>query len=136
MSGEIKAELWGLAGTIAFIVSAFLCLALLSGCGSVRPVPTSRVETVGRANATAKIAASAVIVSPAPSVAVRWQLPEFAGPMFTEVWASTNLATWQLKTNIAGNAVAFPATMRGEFYKIRCGYSVGNLMLFTDWARR
>lgn len=135
MKEYLKADLWGLAEMVVLIISAFLLLAL-AGCASPVVVPISQDKKVSIANATVKPVQSAVIVPHVPSVVVAWSFPVEAGLWpYVQVWASTNLATWQLKTNIAGNSVEFPATLRGEFYKIRGAYSVGQMQLFTDWAR-
>ena len=56
------------------------------------------------------------------------------GSFATEVWASTNLTTWTLKTNIAGtNRVTLPADKAREFFKIR---NRGTNGLFSDWSRK
>ena len=56
------------------------------------------------------------------------------GSFTTEVWASTNLTTWTLKTNIAGtNRVTLPADQSREFFKIR---NRGTNGTFSDWSRK
>jgi len=50
----------------------------------------------------------------------------------TEVWASTNLVTWYLKSNVVGSVATFPADLAQEFYKVRNSNQFG----VSDWARK
>lgn len=75
-------------------------------------------------------------LTPAPTprtITLQWDLNNSPVGLTTEVWSSTNLTTWTLKTNVVGtNRVTLPATNRAEFFKIRTrrGFEV------SDWARR
>jgi len=59
--------------------------------------------------------------------------PEPPGTVFTEVWASTNLVNWTLKTNVWTNTVTLPATNRAEFFKVRNRSTNGQV---SDWSRK
>ena len=51
----------------------------------------------------------------------------------TEIWSSTNLIFWSLKTNVAGtNRVTLPATNKQEFFKARNNLA-GQV---SDWSRK
>lgn len=54
----------------------------------------------------------------------------------TEVWSSTNLTTWTLRTNTSTNFISFPADKSQEFFKIRNRLQIGTNVLFSDWARK
>ncbi len=77
-------------------------------------------------------------LAPAPlprKITLLWDnAPATPGSFTTEVWASTNLTTWTLRTNVAGtNAVTLFATNRQEFFKVR---NRGTNGLFSDWSRK
>lgn len=74
-------------------------------------------------------------VAPQRTITLVWDNPpEVPGTFTTEVWATTNLTTWQLKTNVAGtNRVRLPATNRAEFFKVR---NKGTNGLYSDWSRK
>lgn len=74
-------------------------------------------------------------IAPPPVIRLEWDNPaEVPGSFTTEVWSSTNLTTWTLKTNIAGtNRVTLPADKPREFFKVR---SKGTNGLVSDWARK
>ena len=77
-----------------------------------------------------------LVVTPAPrSVTLGWTNATNNAPgTVTEVWSSTNLVNWTLKTNVAGtNHVTFLATNRQEFFKIRSRATNG---LVSEWSRK
>ena len=77
-----------------------------------------------------------LVVTPAPrSITLGWTNSNNNAPgTVTEVWSSTNLVTWTLKTNVAGtNHVTLPATNRAEFFKIRSRATNG---LVSEWSRK
>lgn len=75
------------------------------------------------------------IGNPQSSITLIWDdTSNPRGSFTTEVWASTNLSTWTLKTNIAGtNRVTLPADQSREFFKIR---NRGTNGTFSDWSRK
>ena len=79
--------------------------------------------------------ASLVLPPSLPRITLAWDNPpETPGSFTTEVWASTNLVTWQLKTNVSGtNHVTLAATNRQEFFKIRTRGTNG---MVSDWSRK
>lgn len=82
------------------------------------------------------VAEKTLTVAPPRSITLLWDNPtnDTPGSYTTEVWSSTNLTTWALKTNIAGtNRVTLPATNRAEFFKVR---NRGTNGLFSDWSRK
>ena len=77
-----------------------------------------------------------LVVTPAPrSITLGWtNATNNATGTVTEIWSSTNLVNWTLKTNVAGtNHVTLPATNRAEFFKIRSRDTNGTV---SDWARK
>lgn len=67
------------------------------------------------------------------SITLTWDKNDPDPATLTEVWASSNLTTWTLKTNVAGtNRVTLPATNRAEFFKIR--NRLGSQV--SDWSRK
>jgi len=79
--------------------------------------------------------ASLVIAPPTvKTIRLLWDNPvEPPGTVFTEVWASTNLVTWTLKTNVWTNTVTLYATNQAEFYKVRNRGTNGQV---SDWSRK
>jgi hypothetical protein len=78
--------------------------------------------------------ASLVIPPPPPVIRLAWtNPPEAPGTYYTEVWASTNLVHWTLKTNVWTNRVTLFATNRAEFFKIRNKGTNGQV---SDWSRK
>ena len=80
--------------------------------------------------------ASSLVLTPSiPRITLSWDdPPETPGSYLVEVWASTNLVTWQLKTNVTRtNRVTLPATNRQEFFKIRTHGTSG---LNSDWSHK
>jgi hypothetical protein len=79
----------------------------------------------------------ASLVIPPPTVKtirLLWDNPpEVPGTFYTEVWASTNLVHWTLKTNVWTNRVTLYATNAAEFFKIR---NKGTNGLTSDWSRK
>ena len=66
-----------------------------------------------------------------PAVVLMW---DNAPGLVAEIWSSTNLVTWTLKTNVAGtNRVTLPATNRQEFFKIRSRDTRG---IVSEWSTR
>ena len=66
-----------------------------------------------------------------PAVVLMW---DNTPGLVAEIWSSTNLVTWTLKTNVAGtNRVTLPATNLAEFFKIRSRDTNGTV---SDWARK
>lgn len=67
------------------------------------------------------------------TVTLQWDTVETDPATITEVWASTNLTIWTLRTNVAGtNRVTLPATNAAEYFKIR--NRLGDQV--SDWARK
>jgi hypothetical protein len=81
--------------------------------------------------------ADVAIFNPPPPRAVTflWDNTDNVRGSFTkEVWSSTNLTAWQLKTNLTGtNRVTLPADKAREFFKIR---NKGTNGLSSDWSRK
>jgi hypothetical protein len=79
--------------------------------------------------------ASLVIAPPhVAKIRLTWDnTTDAPGTYSTEVWASTNLVTWTLKTNVWTNTVTLYATNRAEFFKIR---NKGTNGLTSDWSRK
>ena len=50
----------------------------------------------------------------------------------TEVWSTTNLVDWELRTNVTGSNVTLAADKPQEFFKVR--NRVGNQV--SDWSRK
>ena len=74
--------------------------------------------------------------APAPrSITLGWDNPPEVPSSFTvEVWATTNLTTWTLKTNVSGtNRGTLPADKAREFFKVRSRDTNGS---FSDWSRK
>jgi hypothetical protein len=80
---------------------------------------------------------SSLVIPPVilPRITLAWDNPpETPGSYSVEVWASTNLVTWQLKTNVSGtNHVTLAATNRQEFFKIRTRGTNGQN---SDWSHK
>ena len=67
-----------------------------------------------------------------PAITLRWQVNEPSSGTITEVWASTNLHNWTLRTNVIGtNTVTLPRDKPAEYFKIR--NRLGSQV--SDWAR-
>ena len=81
--------------------------------------------------------AEVAIFNPAPprAITLLWDnTTDAPGSFTTEVWASTNLIAWQLKTNVNGtNRVTLTADKAREFFKIR---NKGTNGLSSDWSRK
>lgn len=76
---------------------------------------------------------SSQVLAPPTRITLIWTNGETSPGTTTEVWASTNLTSWTLATNVAGtNSVTLPADKPREFLKIR--HRLGNLV--SDWARK
>ena len=72
-----------------------------------------------------------------PTLTLTWDKNEPDPNVTTEVWASTNLTTWTLRTNVAGtNRVTLPRDKQAEFFKIRNRLQIGTNAIFSDWARK
>lgn len=79
------------------------------------------------------------LVNPAPpkTVTLEWDKNDTDPNTTTEVWSSTNLVTWSLRTNVAGtNRVTLPADKAAEFFKVRNRLQIGTNAIFSDWARK
>lgn len=84
---------------------------------------------------TGGVYVSDLLINPAPPRAVTlvWTVNETAPGVVTEVWSSTNLTTWTLRTNVVGtNRVTLPADQPQEFFKVR--NRLGSQV--SDWSRK
>lgn len=81
-----------------------------------------------------------VLLIPSPpipkQVRIGWDANTNQPGVTTEVWSSTNLTSWILRTNTATNRVSFPADKSAEFFKIRNKRQIGTNVHFSDWARK
>ena len=103
---------------------------------SLRDLGISFVVLIGSLGGLLYISEQSLTVSPARKITLEWDNPtnDVPGSFTTEVWSSTNLTIWTLKTNVSGtNRVTLPATNRAEFFKIR---NKGTNGLFSDWSRK
>ena len=80
---------------------------------------------------------SSILLIPSPpaqkTITLAWDKIDPNPATTTEIWASTNLITWALKTNVAGtNHVTLPATNKQEFFKARSNL-YGEV---SDWSRK
>lgn len=72
------------------------------------------------------------LAPPGPTITLQWVKADPDPDTITEVWSSTNLHNWTLRTNVAGtNTVTLPRDKPQEFFKIR--NRLGDLV--SDWAR-
>ena len=103
---------------------------------SLRDLGISFAVLIGGLGGLLYYSQQTLTIAPAPrSITLIWDNPpETPGSFTTEVWSSTNLNTWTLKTNVAGtNRVALPADKSREFFKVR---NKGTNGLFSDWSRK
>jgi len=125
---SVKSADWTWAGTVLLIVLAFLLLALL-GCRTIRPrpaPPAPPVPILTEARQTLALRSSAAPPPPAiVATLLRWTVPPGnTSDTTTEVWASTNLTLWTIRTNVTGtNAVRIPHNGPREFYKTRSRFT-------------
>ncbi len=78
-----------------------------------------------------------LINPPAPTVTLLWDTGDTSPGIVTEVWASTDLTNWTLRTNVAGtNRVTLPRDKPQEFFKIRNRLDSTTNGIFSDWARK
>lgn len=78
-----------------------------------------------------------VTAHPQPTMTLIWDKNDTDPNTTTEVWASTNLTTWTLRTNVSGtNRVTLSRDKQAEFFKIRNKLQIGTNAVFSDWARK
>lgn len=91
------------------------------------------VGIIAAAGAVLYTATNAILPAP-KTVTLHWDVNNPLGTVETEVWTSTNLATWTLYATVAGSNLTVPATNPAAFFKVR------NRDVFTgelsDWARK
>lgn len=93
-------------------------------------------QKVGTGVGILALASSILLIPPPPAqktITLAWDKMDSNPSTITEIWSSTNLISWTLKTNVAGtNHVTLPATNKQEFFKARNNLN-GQV---SDWARK
>ena len=96
---------------------------------------TTNQKTATAVGAVLAISVGVMLVPspPAPrKISIAWDKNDTNPATVTEVWTTTNLSLWTLKTNVAGSNVTLLADKPQEFFKIR-----NNLFgQVSDWARK
>jgi hypothetical protein len=79
---------------------------------------------------------ASLVVAPTPLAKIRltWtNAKNNPAGTITEIWASPDLVTWTLKTNVASNSVTLYATNAREFFKIRARGPNGHT---SEWSSK
>lgn len=93
------------------------------------------ITAVVAALVTGGVYVSDQLIAPVvPTITLAWDNADTN--VVTEIWASTNLIDWTLKTNVIGTTVKLPRDKPAEFFKARNKVQSGTNWLFSDWARR
>ncbi len=110
-------------------VPLLFALVLAAGC---QPKPATKPVVAAFANIRAKVrtvTAPAAIELPSKRYGPMWDYGTMPNGMVFEVWSSTNLTDWVLRTNTVSKSVVF-AQVPTEFYKVRAKLNG----IVSDWA--
>jgi hypothetical protein len=73
---------------------------------------------------------------PRPRIMLYWTNPMSANTnAFVEIWATTNLHNWNLKTTIPSSQtnIYFPTTEIAEFFRLRNALVSGSVTQYSGW---
>ncbi len=110
-------------------VPLLFALVLAAGC---QPKPATKPVVAAFANIRAKVrttTAPVAIELPSKRYGPAWDYGTMPNGMVFEVWSSTNLTDWVLRTNTVEKSVVFSQVAK-EFYKVRAKLSG----VVSDWA--
>ncbi len=109
-------------------VSLLFTLVLVAGCV---PKTESKPQVAAFAAIRGKVRTATVaqVVEVPKMHGPAWDYGEMPPGLVFEVWSSTNLTNWVLRTNTVAKSVVFPSKQM-EFYKVRANLNG----IVSDWA--
>ncbi len=109
-------------------VPLMFALVLVVGC-QPKSEPKPAVVAFAAIRAKVRTVSVAAVIVPPKMYGPAWDYGDMPPGLFFEVWSSTNLTEWVLRTNTVAKAVVFPSKQM-EFYKVRANLNG----IVSDWA--
>ncbi len=110
-------------------VPLLFAMILAVGC-QPKPAPKPQVAAFAAIRGKVRVATVQEVVSlPTRQYGPAWDYGEIPDGLTFEVWSSTNLTDWVLRTNTVEKSVVFSQVPK-EFYKVRANLNG----IVSDWA--